>query len=306
MNWMSISLTVLGLCVFEVISSLDNAVVNADVLATMSQKARRWFLTWGLVFAVFLIRGLLPWMLVWFSNFDLGPVGSLMATFRSDPMVRESLERSSPLLLNAGGVFLILLFFHWLFLEDKNFGLPGEQFFRKNGIWFFAFASLFLAGIIWLSLNREPLLAFAASIGSSAFFITHGFKEQAQEAEAALKGKSGLSDMSKNLYLIVLDATFSIDGVIGAFAFTMAVPLIIAGNGLGAYVVRELTLRGVDRIRDYPYLKNGAMYSIGFLGVIMLMDAFGVHVPEYAAPLITIIIISFFFWKSKQAAAGAR
>jgi len=302
MNWMLISLTVLGLCVFEVISSLDNAVVNADVLATMSQKARRWFLTWGLVFAVFMIRGLFPWMLVWFSNFDLGPVGSLMATFRSDPMVRESLERSSPLLLNAGGVFLILLFFHWLFLEDKHFGLPGEKFIQKNGIWFYAFASLFLAWIIWISLKQNPLLAFAASIGSSAFFITHGFKEQAQEAEAALKEKNNLSDMSKNLYLIVLDATFSIDGVIGAFAFTMSVPLILLGNGLGAYVVRELTLRGVDRIRDYPYLKNGAMYSIAFLGAIMLTDAFGIHVPKYAAPMITFVIIGFFLWKSIRVA----
>lgn len=302
MDWGSMVLTVLGLCVFESISSLDNAVVNADVLQTMSQKARRWFLTWGLFFAVFLIRGLLPWLIVWFSNFDLGPIGALTATMGSDPMVKESLERSAPLLLNGGGVFLILLFFHWLFLEDKQFGLPGEEFFQKNGIWFYAFTSIFLAWIIWISLKHNPMLAFAASIGSSAFFITHGFKEQAQKAEVALKESTGMSDMSKNLYLIVLDATFSIDGVIGAFAFTMSVPLILLGNGLGAYVVREMTIRGVDKIRNYPYLKNGAMYSIAFLGAIMLIDAYGLHVPEYIAPVITIAIIGYFFWKSVKAA----
>lgn len=303
MDWLGMILTVLGLCVFETISSLDNAVVNADVLSTMSQKARRWFLTWGLFFAVFLVRGMLPWLLVWFSNFDLGPIGSLTATFRSDPMVEESLKKSSPLLLNAGGVFLILLFLHWLFLEEKQFGLPGEKFIQKNGIWFYAFSSLFLAYIIWMSLKQNPMLAFAASIGSSAFFITHGFKEQAQQAEVALKGSSnGLSEMSKNLYLIVLDATFSIDGVIGAFAFTMSVPLIVIGNGLGAYVVREVTLRGVDKIRNYPYLKNGAMYSIGFLGAIMLVDAFGHHIPEFVAPVLTMVIIGFFLWKSIRAA----
>ena len=104
--------------------------------------------------------------------------------------------------------------------------------------------------------------------------------------------------ISKLLYLEVLDATFSIDGVIGAFAFTMSVPLILLGNGLGAVVVRELTIRGVDRIKKYPYLKNGAMYSILCLGVVMLAHSFGVHVPEYVAPIITFIVIGFFLMKS--------
>jgi hypothetical protein len=70
-----------------------------------------------------------------------------------------------------------------------------------------------------------------------------------------------MSDLSKVFYLEVIDATFSIDGVIGAFAFTLSVPLILVGNGLGAIVVRELTVRNIERIRRYRYLKNGAMYS---------------------------------------------
>jgi hypothetical protein len=88
-----------------------------------------------------------------------------------------------------------------------------------------------------------------------------------------------MSDWSKIMYLKVIDATFSIDGVLGAFAFTLSVPLILIGNGIGAFVVREFTVSNVDRIKKYIYLKNGAMYSILFLGIIMISESFGAHVP---------------------------
>ena len=68
MNWFSIILTVVGLCLFETISSVDNAIINAEVLSTMQQRARRWFLVWGMLFAVFAIRGLLPWLIVWLAT----------------------------------------------------------------------------------------------------------------------------------------------------------------------------------------------------------------------------------------------
>jgi len=84
-----------------------------------------------------------------------------------------------------------------------------------------------------------------------------------------------MSDWSKILYLEVIDATFSIDGVVGAFAFTLSVPLILIGNGIGAFVVRELTISNIDRVKRYIYLKNGAMYSIFVLGTIMVLDSFG-------------------------------
>ena len=113
----SMILVVIGLCVFEVVSSLDNAVVNADVLATMSEKWRKWFLVWGMFFGVFLIRGLLPWVIVWAANQTLGPFKALSAAFSSDPHVHESIEASAPYLMLAGGVFLVFLFLHWLFLE---------------------------------------------------------------------------------------------------------------------------------------------------------------------------------------------
>lgn len=300
MDWLTITLTIFGLCAFEIISSIDNAVVNADVLATMSKKAQRWFLVWGIFIGVFLVRGLLPWAIVWMANPSLGLMGSLTAAFSNDPHIIESVEKSAPLLLLAGGVFLVFLFFHWLFLEDKEFGLKGERFFKYHGVWFFAVVSILLSAIVWYSLKLNPMLAFAATIGSSAFFIIYGFREQAEKAEVELSHNKGLSDLSKLLYLEVLDATFSIDGVVGAFAFTLSVPLILIGNGIGAIVVREFTIRGVDTIKKFKFLKNGAMYSILFLGILMVSKSFGIEIPEYASPLVTFGAIGYFLIKSIQ------
>jgi hypothetical protein len=144
------------------------------------------------------------------------------------------------------------------------------------------------------------MLAFGAVVGSTAFFIVHGFRQNAEQAEQKML-HGDMSDVSKIFYLEVIDATFSIDGVIGAFAFTMAVPLILLGNGLGAFVVRELTVRNVENIKKYLYLKNGAMYSIFFLGCIMIMDSFGVHIPFWVSPAITFGIVGFFYVKSVKA-----
>ncbi len=90
MNIPSLIFTILGLSLFEIISSVDNAIINAEVLSTMKPKARRWFLVWGLLIAVFVMRGILPWLIVWAVSPQLGPVGSLMATFSSDPKVVEA------------------------------------------------------------------------------------------------------------------------------------------------------------------------------------------------------------------------
>jgi hypothetical protein len=183
-------------------------------------------------------------------------------------------------------------------LEEKHFGLPrAEQFFLKQGVWFYAVVSIILTFIVWHALNINKLMALGAVIGSTAFFITHGFKQNAEENERKLSS-SHLTDISKVFYLEIIDATFSIDGVLGAFAFTLSIPLILIGNGIGALVVRQLTIKGIDKIKKYIYLKNGAMYSILVLGIIMLLRSFGYAVPELLSPIITFLIIIFFFMKS--------
>lgn len=300
MSFAAIITTILGLGLFETVSGVDNAIINAEVLGKMQPKARRWFLVWGLLIAVFLVRGLLPWLIVWLATPSLGPVGSLTATFSSDPKVLAAVESSAPILLSGGGIFMIFLFFHWLFLEDKKFGIRGEHFFYRNGVWFYAVASIILSIIVKLALDVNPMMAFGAVIGSTAFFITHGFKQNAEQSEQKLMSNN-ISDVSKILYLEIIDATFSIDGVLGAFAFTLSVPLILIGNGLGAIVVRQITVGNIDRIKKYTFLKNGAMYSIFALGAIMLLDSFGYEIASWVSPLITFIVVGYFFLKSRQA-----
>jgi hypothetical protein len=303
MDWLAIILTVLGLCLFETISSIDNAVINASVLKTMSQRARRWFLVWGILFAVFLVRGLLPWLIVWITNPALGPIGAFTASFSNDPRVIEAIETSAPMLLMGGGVFLVFLFLHWLFLEEKHFGLPTERFFYRHGVWFFTIVSLLLCFIVGYNMVDRPFIAFSAVVGSTVFFITHGFKQNAEHAEERLlqkSKKSGMSDISKILYLEIIDASFSIDGVLGAFAFTLSVPLILIGNGLGAVVVRQITLGNIERVQKYVYLKNGAMYSVLFLGLIMVMEGFLIHIPQWISPVVTFSVIGYFYYKSAK------
>ncbi len=294
-------LIILGLAVFEIVSSIDNAVINAEILDTMSARGRRWFMLYGFLFAVVAVRGLLPWAIIWATSPGLGPIGALTATFSSDPIVAHSIARSAPLLLAGGGIFLVFLFLHWLFLEPKQIGLHHERFFLRQGVWFYGVAAVVLSVVVWYGLKTNPFMAFGAVIGSTAFFIMHGFKANAERAEESLKkGDSKRSDLSKILYLEIIDASFSIDGILGAFAFTLSVPYILIGNGIGAYVLRELTVKNIDTIKKYAFLKNGAMYAIGALSVIMLLGAFGHEIPEWVSPLVMIVIVGYFFFKSKR------
>ncbi len=292
-----IFITIAGLALFETVSSLDNAIINAEVLRTMGQKARRWFLSWGFFLAVIVVRGVLPWVVVWVAAPSLGPLGALTATFSNDPRVSAALESAAPILLISGGTFLILLFCHWLFMEEKHYGLPHERAIHSLGAWFYTVASVVVLLLSIFAAKIDVLMVLGVVVGSTVFFITHGFKTFAEEQEASL-AKGGMSDVAKLLYLEVIDATFSIDGVLGAFAFTLSVPIILLGNGLGALVVRQLTVKNISRIRDLKYIKNGAMYSIAVLGVVMVIDAFGGHISAWISPLLTFLIVGYFFWRS--------
>jgi len=301
------ALIIAGLTLFEVINSIDNAIINSEVLSTMSARAKRWFLLWGILIAVFAVRGLLPILILWSSSPQLGFVDVIVATLSSNPEIIQAVEESAPVLLIGGGVFLIFLFCHWIFLEPKHYGLRGEATIERHGVWFYAAVSIILTAIVWFSIQTRPAMAFGAVVGSTGFFITHGFKENAAQMERRmLSGTTSMSDVSKLLYLEVIDTTFSIDGVLGAFAFTFSVPLILIGNGIGAIVVRELTVKNIENVKKYKYMKNGAMYSICVLGLIMVLDSFNVDIPSWVSPLVTFLIIGFFFYKSRKAIKDAK
>jgi hypothetical protein len=294
-------LVVIGLVAFEIVASIDNAIINADILSTMNTWAHRWFLTWGLIIAVFGIRGVLPWIIIWFSTPSLGPIGALFAIISDDVTSTAAIETSAPFLLLAGGVFMIFLFLHWLMIEEKNCIIPGEQILSRQGPWFYAVVATILFLICSIAAPINALLAVATVGGSVIFFVIRGLWLFAEKKSMELESNSSTeSDISKLMLLEVIDATFSIDGVIGAFAFTMSVLLILIGNGIGVVVMRGLTTRTIDNIRKYAYLKNGAMYSICALGLIMCGEGFDLCIPIWFAPLLTIGIVVTFFWLSFQ------
>lgn len=300
MDLAQIIVIVFGLTLFEAISSIDNAVINADVLGTMSAKSRRWFLSYGLIAAILLVRGILPLLIIYFSDPSIGIVNAFIATFSSNAQVQQSIELTKPVLLGGGGVYLIFIFLYWLFAETKEYAFFIERHIHKHYyFWFYAVASIVLLIIVAITMKINPLISLGAVIGSTAFFITNGFKQNAEKEERKMVAEH-LSAISKLIYLELIDMSFSIDGVLGAFAFTLSVPLILLGNGFGAFVVRYFTVHGVEIVKKYRYLKNGAMYSVGVLGLIMVLESFGLHTYEWMPALTTLIIISVFFWLSTR------
>ena len=280
------------------VNSIDNAIVNAHVLQTMGALWRKRFLLIGIITSVFMVRFLLPLFIVWISVPNL-TLPSLLSTFiGGNDLAANAIEAQKPVILMFGGVFLAYLYLHWLFLEKKE-PLYIERFLKDNhGVWFFGFAAVLLVLVMYLA-RASPMMMLAAAIGSATFFILYGLKETAEAKEQSIH-KPHLSDFSKFIYLEVLDAAFSFDGVIGAFAFTINLLLIFIGIGIGAVVVRELTIKGIDQVARYKYLKNGAMTSIGFLGLFMLIEAFGLELPSYIPIVITILLVGISFWMSKQ------
>lgn len=250
--------------------------------------------------AVFLVRGLLPLLIVFFLNPSIGIVNAFWATFSSDAATHQIIENQKPILLAGGGIYLIFLFFHWLFMEPKQYAFFIKRHIHARfSFWFYTTSSLILLAIVWLSIQVNPLIELGAVVGSSAFFITNGFKKNAEEKEKQLT-HGHLTDISKIMYLKVIDATFSIDGVLGAFAFTISIPLILIGNGFGALIVRYITVHGTRAVKKYRYLKNGAMYSVGALGLIMTGESMGLHAAAWLPPAITFIVVGIFFWLSKK------
>jgi hypothetical protein len=296
---------ILGLAIFEVISSLDNAVVNAHVLQGLPQRFRKFFLTWGMIIAVVLVRGVLPFIIVWIANPSLSLGGLWQTVWSGSAAVEEALKTSKPLLLIGGGTYLVLVFLGWLFLEKKSYAFLVEHFLHRQSAWFYAIVSVLCTVLLVLAMRVEPAMALAASIGSTMYFVTDGFRKNAEATEEHLQATSR-SAWSSILYLEVLDASFSIDGVIGAFAFTMSVPLILLGNGLGALIVRQVTVHGLALVQRYAYLKNGAMYSLGMLGGLMVFESFGHEYPFWVAPVNTVILLVVFLTLSEREIQLAR
>ena len=265
--------TILGLALFEVISSVDNAVINAEVLSTLPKSNQRWFVRWGLLFAVLGMRGVLPWLIVWLAVPSAGSLGPFSAASYAGLEASEALRSSSELLLTAAGTALLLIFLFWAVVEHHE----KKKSNRLHVLLFVLVACSILAGVVTL----YPVMATerAIVIGILMFLVLLLTKLLAAIPKERMS--KAASRRAKMVYLEVLDSIFSIEAVLGAFAFTFSVPLILLGNGMGAIIVRYVTATHGQKIRKLLFLKRGAMYALGCLGLIMVVDGQGAQLPSW-------------------------
>ncbi len=297
---------VMVLGVLETSLSFDNAVVNATVLRDMTPAWRRRFLTWGILIAVFGMRIVFPLLIVAVAA-KLGPIEavSLAAT---DPLRYEEIIRGAHTgIAGFGGAFLAMVgltFFldeekevHWIGMIERPFA--GQS--RISGL-AIGIVLLTLYGIGRLLEPADAMTFLVSGIFGLLTYIAVDIFNGLVEGEGGGEGaavSAARAGLGGFLYLEVLDASFSFDGVIGAFALSNNLFIIALGLGIGAMFVRSMTVMLVDKgtLTEYRFLEHGAFYAIIALAAIMLLSA-RFHIPETITGLIGAVLIGFAFWAS--------
>jgi hypothetical protein len=295
---------VVVLGVLEVSLSFDNAVVNATVLRDMDAVWRRRFLTWGMAIAVFGMRIVFPVLIVAVIG-ELTPWAAMHLAL-SEPERYAAILTQAHISVSAfGGSFLALVGLrhfldhekevHWIEIIEKPTAILG----RIEAIQIGVVLALMYAVSTQLPDADQLTFLVAGLWGILTYILVDGvgaMLEYANERATTEAAKSGLGAF---LYLEVLDASFSFDGVIGAFALTTNLWIIAVGLGIGAMFVRSLTIMLVDTgtLTEYRYLEHGAFYAITALGIIMYVQAFA-HIPEVVTGLIGAVLIGLSLWSS--------
>lgn len=294
------------LAVLEVSLSFDNAVVNAHVLGDMTEVWRKRFLTWGMIIAVFGMRLVFPLLIVGVVA-KLGPWEALVLAATQPAEYARIITSVHVQIAAFGGAFLLMVGLNYFFDAEKETHWIGplERILSKLGrLDTFALgATLVVLYVISKFLPAQDAYPFlvAGIAGLVTYIAVDGIGEFLQVPDATVKDVQKASAASF-LYLEVLDASFSFDGVIGAFAVTNNLFIIGIGLGIGAMFVRSLTIMLVDKgtLSNFRYLEHGAFYAIAALAAMMFMGTF-VHVPEVVTGLIGGAIIGVSFLASISA-----
>ncbi len=294
---------VLVLSVLEVSLSFDNAVINAIKLEKMNEKWRARFLTWGIAIAVFGMRFLFPVLVVAvFARISLLEVTKIALT--DSIKYADYLHQTYAPIVAFGGAFLMMLFLsyffddkkevHWIKDLEKRLQIFGTINGAETII---VLLSLFVVQH-YVNIEQRLFVVLAGLSGVIIYLlvdgVTHWLEKKEDESvkqfATVVKG-SGLVGF---LYLELIDASFSLDGVLGAFALSRDILIITIGLSIGAMFVRSLTIMLVEKktLNKYLYLEHGAHWAIGALAVIMLISSFH-EVPEVITGLIGLIFIIF-------------
>ncbi|MFJ3224625.1 DUF475 domain-containing protein [Streptomyces sp. NPDC086783] len=331
------------LAVLEISLSFDNAVINAGILKKMSAFWQKIFLTVGVLIAVFGMRLIFPVVIVAISA-QLGPIEAIDLSFNDPDRYKELVTDAHPAIAAFGGMFLLMIFLDFI-LEDRDIQWlrwierPAAKLGKVDMLSICVALIVLLATALTFATRAHQhaghadkaetvLLAGVAGLitylvvgGLSGFFENRleeqEEREHEEEEEAARAGKpasavvlAGKAAFFMFLYLEVLDASFSFDGVIGAFAITNEIVLMALGLGIGAMYVRSLTVYLVRQgtLDDYVYLEHGAHYAIGALSIILLVTI-QYEINEVITGLVGVVLIGWSFWSSVRrnralAAAG--
>lgn len=279
------------LAVLEVSLSFDNAIVNASVLKKMTPLWRHRFLTWGMLIAVFGMRLVFPLVIVTVVA-GLGPWSALVLAAR-DPNEYSRIMMSAHLEVAAfGGAFLLMVALKYFYDESKEehwlswLEVPAAKLGKVEAIEI-GLALLILVGLSRLvPASEQGVFLTAALAGIITYVVVDGISSFL-EGMGGITGDLNRASAGMFLYLEVLDASFSFDGVVGAFAITNNLFIIMIGLSIGAFFVRSLTILFVEKeaLQKFAYLEHGAFYAIGALATLMLLNPL-IHVPEWVTGLI--------------------
>lgn len=292
------------LAVLEISLSFDNAIVNAKVLNEMTPVWRHRFLTWGMLIAVFGMRLVFPLAIV-AGVAHINPVQAFVMAALDPKQYADIMLSAHHIVAAFGGSFLLMVALQFFYDENKEqhwipwLEVPAVLMGRIEAIEM----GICILVLVVVSRFVEPaeqfpflvaglmgLIVFQVVQAISAILESYG----SQAAGTAVKSSAGLF-----IYLEVLDASFSFDGVVGAFAITNNLFIIMIGLSIGAFFVRSLTILLVDRqtLQEFAYLEHGAFYAIGALAVIMLSYPL-IHVPEWVTGVSGAVILALALWSS--------
>lgn len=289
------------LVLLEVTFSFDNAVINSKILIRLSPMWQTLFLTVGIFIAVFVVRFLLPVLIVMITT-GLGAANVVDLALNHPEEYGHELEQAGPLIEAFGGTFLVMISIYYFIDRQKHVHwVPKLEKWlqRAANIRFIQMVTMVSVAILLYLTVDEALRnsVFIASLFGIALHVglqgTSKFFEH-RNSNSSSKHLVGMAAFSLFMYLQVLDASFSFDGVIGAFAITTSVLLIMAGLGAGALWVRSFTVYMVrtGTLAKYRYLEHGAHWAIFALGLVMLAKLYYVHPPEWLTGSLGLIFIS--------------
>ena len=300
-GWQAVWITGV-LLALEISLSFDNAVVNARVLDRLTPGQQQFFLTWGLVIPVFGVRFLGPLLLVCLAG------GVSLATafddaFNHPEAYHDLLKLAEPRILAFGGMFLLMVCLRYFFNEAKSLHWMRAIESRLSRAGRIESLEVALALVvlllmqIWIPPANRGELLIAGGIGLVLQIVCTSLAEAFGSEEEAVGRAAAGGGIASLIYLELLDASFSLDGTVGAFAITSELPLILTGLGLGALFIRSITLMLVREraLDELIYLEHGAHYAIGALGLVMLagvvLSPMHIEMPEWLSGLIGILFL---------------